>query len=136
MYCQSIGVYKNDLILLQDSEHITKRGDKVFSFHGCNFKDERWKPEKWIFPKRSTDAHDNYYSGHRPVLCGDFEIWDDEDNKWLSLNEVELKGYVFYKKRYYRFYPTNDFCYDDWSKVLGELKIYGCDKDVIKVRPV
>lgn len=135
MYCQSIGINKKDLESLRDSKHVANRGDKILSFHGCNMKDEKRKSEKWSFPTRSTDAHDNYHGGCRPVLSGDFEIWDDEDNKWLSLGEVESKGYVYYKKRYYYVYPADDFSYDDWSEVLSELELFGNDKDVLRVRP-
>ena len=80
----------------------------------------RPKPKKWVH-KRTVDIGTSF-----PVfvLDGDFEIWCEEEGRYLSPREVEAKGYFMNHGEIMYIEPFTYGPFHGWEEHEGEFEVY------------
>ena len=66
---------------------------------------------------------DNTYSECFVASDGDFEIWDDETEKWLTIRELHEKKYIKSNDLYITIGMEEDAPLSDWNEVYGEFEM-------------
>ena len=103
-----------------------------------------YKPERWTlllrasFCKKSRPTYtpwwisenhfgpyygDDTYSECFVASNGDFEIWDDEEGRWLTKRELIEKKYIKSNDLYISIGREEDAPWSDWNEVYGEFEI-------------
>lgn len=83
-------------------------------------KNARPKPKKWVH-KRTVNIGTSF-----PVfvLDGDFEIWCEEEGRYLSPREVEAKGYFMNHGEIMYIEPFTYGPFHGWEDHEGEFEVY------------
>ena len=66
---------------------------------------------------------DNIYSECFVASDRDFEIWDDEEGRWLTISELREKKYIKSNDLYISIGREEDAPRSDWNEVYGEFEM-------------
>lgn len=90
-------------------------------------------PHRWIREFNINDLSDNSYSPCFVIENGDFEVWCDEEGRYLSIEELHEKRYVSYKGKYFIIAATVYASLNGWKEISGEFEYEVRDVNTDKV---
>ena len=78
-----------------------------------------WISESHFGPHYGDDTYSECFVASN----GDFEIWDDEEGRWLTISELREKRYIKSNDLYITIGREEDAPLYDWNEVYGEFEM-------------